>query len=323
MANKSVNPSSAGRRERAVRSSLWIWAVMSAVLLVLIVVVVVVLRSPKDRPADIFTPAVTPEPTPVMTSVPTITPAVSEAPDISKELRTRYENRQYGFPVMSLDKSLLRKGADGRMVYDGDQQTLTGIDVSEHQYDIDWETVAAQGIDFVMIRLGRRGSTAGGLYIDEYYEANIAGALAAGLRVGVYFYSQAIDTAEAREEANYVLDAIGDYEITMPVVFDWEIVGGSEARTNGVSRHMLCDCAAAFCDTVAEAGYDPMIYFTRHLGYRRYILRELTDYGFWYAEYEDQPSTVFDFSMWQYSDTSHVDGIDGDVDMDIYFLPGD
>ena len=82
---------------------------------------------------------------------------------------------------------------------------------------------------------------------------------------------------------------------------------------------MLCECAKTFCDAVESAGYDAMIYFTQYLGYRKYILRQLADYEFWYAEYEAQPRIVFHFDMWQYSSTGSVDGIEGDVDLNIYF----
>ena len=142
---------------------------------------------------------------------------------------------------------------------------------------------------------------------------------AAGLKVGVYFYSQAINAEEAAEEAAFVLDAIRPYKVTFPVVFDWEIVGGSDARTYTVSRAVLCESAKTFCDAVEDAGYDAMIYFTQYLGYRKYILRQLSDYEFWYAEYEAKPRIVFNFDMWQYSSTGSVNGIDGDVDLNIYF----
>ena len=187
------------------------------------------------------------------------------------------------------------------------------------EVDIDWEKVAADGIDFAMIRVGYRGSTAGQIYTDEYFEKNIAGATAAGLKIGVYFYSQAINAEEAAEEAAFVLNAIRPYKVTFPVVFDWEIVGGSDARTYTVSRAVLCESAKTFCSAVEDAGYDAMIYFTQYLGYRKYILRQLSDYEFWYAEYEAKPRIVFNFDMWQYSSTGSVNGIDGDVDLNIYF----
>ena len=226
--------------------------------------------------------------------------------------------RSNGFPMLAWAPDGFSADSRGRMQYSGGKY-LTGIDVSEHQYDIDWEKVAADGIDFAMIRVGYRGSTAGQIYMDEYFEKNIAGATAAGLKVGVYFYSQAINAEEAAEEAAFVLNAIRPYKVTFPVVFDWEIVGGSDARTYTVSRAVLCESAKTFCSAVEDAGYDAMIYFTQYLGYRKYILRQLSDYEFWYAEYEAKPRIVFNFDMWQYSSTGSVNGIDGDVDLNIYF----
>ncbi len=246
--------------------------------------------------------------------------AAAAPADTSAELSVRTALKRDGFPMLRWDPDLFVKGDDGRMRYAGPDRTLTGIDVSEHQYDVDWNKVAADGIDFAMVRLGYRGSTSGGLYLDEYFDRNMAGANAAGLPVGVYFYSQAVSVEEAKEEAAFVLESLRPYRVSFPVVFDWEIVGGDSARTYSVSRQTLVECTRAFCEQIREAGYDPMIYFTRYLGYRKYILRNLTDYGFWYAEYEDRPRFAIDFDMWQYSDTGRVDGIDGDVDLNILFL---
>lgn len=237
--------------------------------------------------------------------------------DASAELRLQTIARRDGFPMLSWDVDAFVTEPNGRMSYRGEAETLTGIDVSEHQGKINWQAVAADGIDFAMIRMGYRGSTAGGLYEDKFFRTNVTEALKAGLSVGVYFYSQAVTVAEAEEEADYVLSCIKDYDISFPVVFDWEIVGGEDARTYSLSRAKLCECTRAFCDKIAGAGYDPMVYFTQYLGYRKYILRNLSDYGFWYAEYEPQPHIAFDFDMWQYSETGTVAGVDGGVDLNL------
>ena len=268
--------------------------------------------SAAPQPVAAEASAATPEPTP---------DATAQVPaDLSAQLTARRVLRRDGFPMLRWEVDRFSPDTAGRMRYTGDARTLTGIDVSEHQYDIDWRKVAADGVDFAMIRVGYRGSTAGGIYEDEYFATNIRGALNAGLKVGVYFFSQAIDAREAAEEAAFVLEKIRPFEIAMPVVFDWEIVGGSDARTYTVSRQTLCEATRAFCGAVKDAGYDPMLYFTRYLGYRKYILRNLSEYGFWYAEYEDRPRIAFDFDMWQYSETGKVDGIEGDVDLNLYFV---
>ena len=240
--------------------------------------------------------------------------------ETSGELAVRTAVKRDGFPMLRWDIERFSPGSDGRMRYNDADKTLTGIDVSEHQGDINWKKVAADGIDFAMIRVGYRGSTAGGIYTDECFEANLSGANQAGVPAGVYFYSQAVTVEEALEEADFLLEAIRPYQVDFPVVFDWEIVGGSSARTYSVSRQTLRDCARAFCQRMKDEGYDPMIYFTQYLGYRKYMLRELSEFGFWYAEYGDAPRTVFDFDMWQYSETGEVAGIEGNVDLNIYFV---
>ena len=304
-----------------------VWMGLAGVV-ILAVVLVLVIRSARSRTAP-------PEAAPAVSAVSTETapettpvdpdsdlpPAMQAVPaDTSGELALRAAARRDGFPMLRWDVQRFSSGSDGRMVYTGGERTLTGVDVSEHQGDIDWKKVAADGIDFAMIRMGYRGSTAGGLYVDECFEKNIQGAVKAGIPVGVYFYSQAVTMDEAREEAQFVLRNIRDYDVTLPVVFDWEIVGGSDARTYAMSRRELCDCARTFCDTIAGAGYDPMIYFTQYLAYRKYILRNLADCAFWYAQYDPQPRIAFDFDMWQYSETGTVAGIEGNVDLNIYFV---
>lgn len=324
MPNDHFSPSSraAALLERPGVKRTLLYILATALVLGMLVGAIASLGKPGAEPA----PAATAEPVPEETEAPeeaspTADPlqAASQVPpDLAGEIAARNIQRRDGFPMLSWDVEKFSQDSQGRMSYAG-ARTLTGIDVSEHQGDIDWAKVAADGVDFAMIRLGYRGSTQGSLYMDEYFEKNMAGAAAAGVPVGVYFFSQAIDPREAAEEAAYVLEHIQGYEVTFPVVFDWEVVGGEAARTYSVTRRTLCDCTRAFCDEVKEAGYKPMIYFTRYLGYRKYILRTLTDYGFWYAEYEPRPRFAFDFDMWQYSETGHVSGIDGNVDLNIMY----
>ena len=219
------------------------------------------------------------------------------------------------------DRALFTADERGRISYTGEgYRCMTGIDVSEHQYDIDWQQVAADGIEFAIIRTGYRGYTSGGLYEDKYFRQNMEGALNAGLQVGVYFFSQATSRREAHEEAAYVLEQIKDYPVTLPVVFDMEILG-ENYRTYNMSRRTLYGATCAFCEDIKAAGYEPMIYMTQYLGYQKYTLRELSDYGFWFAEYYvDYPSFIYDIDIWQYSDTGSVAGISGNVDMDVYLL---
>ena len=212
----------------------------------------------------------------------------------------------------------------GQPSYTGDgYQVLRGVDVSEHQHQIDWAQVAASGVDYAYVRLGYRGYTEGGLFEDPYFKANVEGALANGLQVSVYFFSQAITVQEAIEEAEFVLERIKDYNITLPVVYDWEKINGeTAARTDTLDFNILNDCAVAFCDTVKNAGYAPAIYFNRHLGYYGYDLSRMTDYAFWFALPESSfPNFYYAVDMWQYSFTEQVPGIAEPTDMNLMFIP--
>lgn len=193
-----------------------------------------------------------------------------------------------------------------------------GIDVSTFQGEIDWTQVKASGVEFAMIRAGFRGyGESGAIHEDAHFVQNIQGALGAGLEVGVYFFSQAVTEEEAREEAQSVLNWISPYTITYPVVFDWETVEDTTARTHGLEPELVANCAKAFCDAVQEAGYMPMIYFNRNQGYNVYDLAQLGGYEFWLAGYTAIPDFTYSFQMWQYSSEGTVPGIEGPVDLNI------
>jgi len=195
---------------------------------------------------------------------------------------------------------------------------VPGIDVSAYQPDIDWTEVKASGIEFAMIRVGYRGYGSGKLDLDDCFLNHMQGALDAGLDVGVYFFSQALTPEEAVEEAEYVLTWIEGYDITCPVVFDWEEVD-APARTDDMNMVMLTSCAEAFCKTVEEAGYEAAVYFNQAYGYQQFNLVSLREYQFWLAEYADVPTFAYDFQMWQYTNEGTVPGINGPVDLNIYF----
>ncbi len=230
-----------------------------------------------------------------------------------------------GVPLNTLDWENLELGEDNRYTYyeNGEAVSKTGIDVSYHQGDIDWERVAADGIDFAMIRIGYRGYEKGIMHRDELSESYISGAQAAGIDVGVYFYSQAVSEAEAREEAVYVCELIKDSEIKYPVVFDWELPDDSEARTLGTTTETLNKCAEAFCQEIADRGYTAMLYSNLKMALTKYDMQTLSAYDFWYVEYKDghnPPSYPYELQMWQYASDGRVDGIDGYVDMNISFV---
>lgn len=213
------------------------------------------------------------------------------------------------------------KTRNGRKYYlDGsDITSLLGVDVSIHQGNIDWQKVKESGIDFAMIRLGYRGYGSGEAELDENYAENIQGAREAGIDAGVYFFSQAITTEEAVEEANLVIESLKGLDINYPVVYDWEIIYDDTARTDNVSVDVLTDCCVAFCETIRNAGYTPMIYQNKRTTIFKLDLNRLTDYDFWLAEYSSEPTYYYDFDMWQYTNAGSVPGIEGDVDLNISF----
>lgn len=194
-----------------------------------------------------------------------------------------------------------------------------GIDVSSYQGEIDWQAVRDAGIDFAMIRVGYRGYATGELDLDNCYEDNVQGALEAGVQVGVYFFSQALTEEEAVEEAEFVLKQIDGYDIQYPVIFDWEEMDAVQARTDEMNMLLLTSCALAFCQTIEEAGYEAGIYFNQTYGYQQLNLPSLQDYVFWLAQYEDTPSFVYDFQIWQYTNEGTVPGIEEKVDLNIAF----
>lgn len=211
---------------------------------------------------------------------------------------------------------------NGRYTYseNGEVVSKTGIDVSYHQHEIDWDRVAADGIDFVILRVGYRGYESGLLNLDQKFHSYIKGATAAGLDVGVYFFSQALTTEEAVDEANFVMEQLQGYNITYPVVFDWEIMEDEGARTQMANPYTVTECAAAFCDTIADGGYIPMVYGSRKFALMKLDMSKIPSVNFWFAEYKDghnEPTYPYDYQIWQYASDGRVDGIDGDVDMNI------
>ena len=198
-------------------------------------------------------------------------------------------------------------------------ESIAGIDVSSWQYDIDWEAVAGAGAEFAIIRIGYRGSETGKLNPDKYAQANLEGAAAAGLDIGVYFFSQALTREEAEEEAYYVLNIIKDHNITMPVVFDWERIRGEQSRSNEMDARTLTDCAKTFLETIELAGYDAMVYFNPHQSRNLYYLEELKQYDFWLASYTDRMDFPYKVQMWQYTEKGKIPGIETDCDFNVYF----
>lgn len=214
-------------------------------------------------------------------------------------------------------------GASGEPYYNKTSYaTFRGIDVSQHQGDIDWAKVKESGVEFAIIRVGGRGyGDEGKLVEDEKFAANLENAKAAGIKVGVYFFSQAVNTDEAKEEAEFALSLINGTELSLPVYFDWEhIVVGENARTDNLDGKTVTDCAIAFCEKISAAGYKAGIYTNLDTSYYTYELSRLADYDFWSASPGDFPYSYYGFSVWQYSFSGNVPGIEYPCDMDIQFV---
>lgn len=213
---------------------------------------------------------------------------------------------------------------NGEFQYSEDGQVIShkGIDVSKHQGEINWQQVAEDGVEFAFIRVAYRGyGEEGKLNVDERFEENIEGALAAGIKVGVYIYSQAITEEELREEAEFVLEKIAPYKIECPVVYDVEKVFGADGRMNSLSVEERTKMAVLFCQLIENAGYKPMLYHNMEMAALMINLDELESYDKWFAYYSDDFYYPYDFSIWQYTEKGNVKGVKGEVDLNISFKP--
>ena len=226
-----------------------------------------------------------------------------------------------GVDVNKLNLSGFTSDETFKYYYDNNQSMSNeGIDVSSFSGTIDWEKVKESGVDFAMIRLGGRGYGAqGDLYTDDNAAVNLKGARDAGIKIGAYFYSQATTNAEAEEEATYAKEILGDTKLDYPLVYDWEIVKDDNARTDSVTSTQATECAVAFCEKVKSFGYIPMVYSASRELYFKYDLTRLKDYELWLVQYADLPNFYYKFSMWQYSQSGHINGVEGTVDLNVSF----
>ena len=210
---------------------------------------------------------------------------------------------------------------NGEFQYSENGQVIShkGIDVSGHQGEIDWQQVASDGVEFAFIRVGIRGYETGKIVADEQFENNITGALANGIKVGVYFFSQAVTPEEAAEEAAFVLEQIAPYKVEFPVVYDVEKVAASTARMNQISVEERTNLALYFCQTIEAAGYTPVIYHNMEMGTVLLDIETLEKYDKWFAYYGTDMYYPYDYRVWQYSEKGTVAGINGNVDLNICF----
>ena len=293
----------------------------------------------------------TPTPTPAPTATPTPTPEVTATPVPSQDPTAGWPDAieasklaEYKFDVTATEKieyvytgwqeidgatyyydPATHEAVTGNQVIQGDvytfgadgalNRTARGIDVSKFQGNIDWNAVKADGITFAIIRCGYRGYGTGALVEDSTYRKNIQGAINAGLKVGVYFYSQAINEAEAVEEASMVLSLVSGYSLPLGVYYDTESVAGG--RANAISANERTACAVAFCETIRNAGYKAGVYSYASWFYNALNFANISKYNTWIAQYRDTLSFNYKYNIWQYTGSGRVNGISTAVDMNI------
>lgn len=222
-------------------------------------------------------------------------------------------------PICEYDLSKLKNDKNGYMSYEDDRyKSRLIIDVSSHNGEIDWNKVKESGVDGAMIRLGYRGYGDATIVEDECFQKNIAGAKNAGLKVGVYFFSQATTPEEAIEEAEYVTEKIWGRGVSLPVAFDMEPFMGNERFLNHDIKSKT-EMADAFLKVISKFGYEPILYGNPTWLTNDVDISKLTEYPIWLAHYTYSTEWPYMFRMWQFTSQGRVNGISGDVDLNIIF----
>ena len=204
-------------------------------------------------------------------------------------------------------------------VVEGERKSLRGIDVSKFNTNVNWDRVSSDEISFIFARVGFRGYGSGEIIDDETFLDHVNGAHEAGLDVGVYFFTQAINAKEGIEEAEYVLEKIEGLPITYPVAIDVEKVNVSSARAENISVEDRTEAVIAFCERIKEAGYTPMIYGNLKCFFSMLDMKQLEEYPKWYAYYDTELYFPYEIQCWQYSEKGKVSGIAKEVDLNIWF----
>lgn len=227
-----------------------------------------------------------------------------------------------GVPVSGVEQDEFVRDGE-RIRYTGaSYATRWGVDVSNYQGSIDWQALKAQGIEFAYLRLGLRGyGEQGTLYTDRSFARYYEGARAAGIDVGVYFFSQAVTIREAADEALFALELLDGRALDLPVYYDWEPVSADDSRTAVYDGRYLTAGAAAFCNIIEQGGYTAGVYLNRQQGYYRYDLRSLAGRSLWVADYADYPDFYYAYDVWQYEHQARLDGVGEIVDLNLEFRP--
>ena len=215
------------------------------------------------------------------------------------------------------DKDFVKE--NGYFVYKGaGRRSMICIDVSSNQDVIDWEKVKAAGVEAAIMRAGYRTYGSGIIKTDETFYWNMKHAKEAGIKTGVYFFTQAVDEAEAEEEAQFVLDMLTPFQPDLPIYYDSEEINYDNARTDSLSGEQLTANAIAFCEYIKKAGYEPGVYANQMWLCNKMDLMQLEKYKIWLAKYADELNYPYEIEAWQYSSEGNVDGISTVVDMNVY-----
>lgn len=221
---------------------------------------------------------------------------------------------EYDFTKLVCQSDLMKYYEDGKQI------SYVGADISKYQDYVDFVKLKKAGIDYVMIRVGARGYGSGQLVADEYFSDNMKRAADAGLQIGVYFSSQAITTEEALEEAQMVLEALEDYQISYPVAFDMSFVENDSARIEKLSKSEKTEIAGTFLEAVAAEGYKAMLCGDKEWLIKEIDMSKLTAYDVWLSQIQDVPDYPYRFTMWQYTKKATVDGIAGYTNLNVSFI---
>lgn len=222
----------------------------------------------------------------------------------------------YDFKNLS-ENANLRKYTDN-----GKKISYVGVDISKHNGRVNFNSIKAAGVDYVMLRLGARGYSTGQISLDDNFVENMEAAIEAGLDIGVYFYSQAVSQDEVMQEVNFVIQNLEPYRahITYPVAFDMENVPNDKARIDGLSRDDKTAIATAFLSGVQAAGYAPMVYGNKEWLIKNIDLAKLQDFDVWLSQEQDVPDYPYQFAMWQYTTTGVLNGVTGDASLNLCFV---
>ena len=218
-----------------------------------------------------------------------------------------------------LENNLINE--NGMLAYnDSKRESIKGVDLSKYNGTVDFNKLKEAGVRFAMLRLGSRGYGSGKISLDEKFVEYAQNAQMAGILTGAYFYSQAVNETEAVEEANYIVGAVSGFNVKYPIAIDLERVSGDTARTDKLTNKERTAIVKMFCDTVKGYGYTPVIYASLEMLVGGLNIEELGDYDIWLADEKIPTEYPYRFSMWQYNTQGHIDGITGDIDLDISFI---